>query len=189
MRILLFALVCFTAFGCRLPSNSPDISEVSTPLYQVGESVDQIDNSIWSIYHDRNGIHWYGSNGSGIYISDQKTIRNYSTVHGLIHDQIRGIQGDHLGNVYIETPVGVMKFDGSQFITLKYAESDSTEWVLNDTDLWFNCNATARDIYDMTEGFFMNLNCHVKISWGHLGSIYSKKKDKSHMQYSEWIKM
>jgi ligand-binding sensor domain-containing protein len=56
--------------------------------------------------------HWFGSNGKGIYYLDGNELKLFTTIDGLVNDTIRGIQEDKDGNIYIETPKGISKFDG-----------------------------------------------------------------------------
>lgn len=117
-------------------------------------SILKLDKKIWSIYQDKNNNYWFGSNGNGVFHYDGKILKNYTTQDGLVHNQIRGIQGDHLGNVYIQTPEGISKYDLSTeqadkktFTTLQPNIISINEWKLEANDLWFNCNGNANHIY------------------------------------------
>jgi ligand-binding sensor domain-containing protein len=109
-------------------------------LLPVGELVSKLDTKIWNIYQDQEDNYWFGSNGNGIFFYDGKKLKNYTTKDGLIDNTIRGIQGDHLGNIFIETPHGISKYDGKTFTSLKPIISPNNEWKLEDNDLWFNCD-------------------------------------------------
>jgi len=74
-------------------------------------------------------------------------LKRYTKKDGLVDNTIRGIQADHLGNIFIETPKGISKYDGSSFRTLEVMLPFSNEWKLEPNDLWFNCNGTPNDIY------------------------------------------
>lgn len=105
---------------------------------EIGNWVTELDNHIWSVYQDRKGNFWFGSNGSGIYHLDGKKLKQFTTSDGLVDNQIRGIQEDAKGNIYIETPRGVSMFDGTKFTTLKVLKSPNSKWKNELTDLWFN---------------------------------------------------
>jgi ligand-binding sensor domain-containing protein len=104
-----------------------------------GDAASEMSKSIWSVFQDKNNNYWFGSNGQGVYRYDGKTLTQFTTKHGLAHDVTRGIQGDKSGNVFINTPAGVSKFDGRTFTTLKPPANPSpmTEWKLQPDDLWF----------------------------------------------------
>jgi protease-4 len=65
-----------------------------------------LSKSIWSVFQDKKDNYWFGSNGQGVYRYDGKALTQFTKKQGLPHDQIRGIQGDKSGNVYINTPGG-----------------------------------------------------------------------------------
>lgn len=111
----------------------------------IGTVVSELDSSIWKIFQDSKGNYWFGSNGKGIYKYDEKTLKQFMTKDGLVHNQIRGIQEDSKGNLYFETPQGISKYNGQEFSTLKAIKSQSNEWKLNPNDLWFGYN--AKDLY------------------------------------------
>lgn len=108
-------------------------------LIAKGATVSELSKSIWSIFQDTNKNYWFGSNGQGVFRYDGKALTNYTTVDGLWDDQIRGIQEDKAGNVYINTLKGINRFDGKSFIQLKIPDNPSpmTEWKLQPDDLWF----------------------------------------------------
>lgn len=113
----------------------------------MGQVVLKLDNRIWSVFQDSKGHYWFGSNGKGVYHYDSETLRLITTDDGLIDNAIRGIQEDNRGNIFIETPEGVSKFDGDQFSTLRVIRSEENEWKLEPNDLWFNCNGSANHVY------------------------------------------
>lgn len=113
----------------------------------MGEIALELDKKIWSIYQDKKNNYWFGSNGQGLYRYDGKELRQFTPKDGLVDDAIRGIQGDKLGNVYIQTPNGVSKFDGNKFTTLTPITAATNEWKLEPNDLWFNCNGSPNDVY------------------------------------------
>lgn len=112
----------------------------------IGTTVSELDDKIWAIYQDNNNNYWFGSNGKGVYRYDGTVLNQFTTQDGLIDNQIRGIQEDQQGNIFIETPKGVSKFDGES-ITLQPIISESNEWKLVPDDLWFNCNGNPYDVY------------------------------------------
>jgi ligand-binding sensor domain-containing protein len=117
----------------QAPANEPNSTIAK------GATVSGLSKSIWSVFQDKNGNHWFGSNGQGVYRYDGTTITNFTTKDGLCDNQIRGIQEDKSGNVYVNTVKGISKFDGRTFTTLTPSASRSpmTEWKLQPDDLWF----------------------------------------------------
>ena len=114
---------------------------------KIGKTVSELDAKIWYVFQDTKGHYWFGSNGKGIYHLDGKVLKQITTEDGLLHNTIRGIQEDKNGNIFIETPKGISKFDGKSFTTLKVEKSSNNQWKLEPNDLWFACNGNANDVY------------------------------------------
>jgi len=100
--------------------------------------VTEIDPRIWVIHQGRNGDYWFGSNGNGVYRYDGQRIVNYTKADGLSGHQVRDIEEDAMGNVFISTTGGVSKFDGKRFAALELVEASPTKdgWELNPDDVW-----------------------------------------------------
>ena len=104
----------------------------------IGETVDDLAPNSHLIYQDKNHNYWFG-NDIGIYKYDGKTVKHFTPKDGLVSTRIIGIQEDKFGNLYFDTPEGVSKFNGEQFVTLKIIEGDSEKsiWKSDEDDLWF----------------------------------------------------
>ena len=109
--------------------------QITSPV-QLGSTVTELDDSIWYILQDKNKNFWFGSNGHGVYYFDGNTLLNLTSKDGLLSDEIRGIQEDSLGNIFIASLGGINKFDGKELTPLVPIESD--EWELDANDLWFS---------------------------------------------------
>ena len=143
-NIILFLIVSLLVCSCNEKAHSEKKSKVNSNA--VGKVVHDIDKKTWNVFQDEKENYWFGSNGNGIYLYDGKSLINYTTEDGLIDNTIRGFQADHLGNLYIETPAGISKYDGKTFTSLKIVEGNS-EWKLEKNDLWFKCNGNPNDVY------------------------------------------
>lgn len=165
IRILLFLIVVISFSFCT-GQNNQEVKEPKNDLFTSGKIVSELDAKIWAIYQDQNNNYWFGSNGNGVFFYDGKFLTRLTTEDGLIDNTIRGIQGDYLGNVFIETPEGISKFDarlndkvrqGKTFTTLKPINSSSNKWKLEPNDLWFNCNGNANHVYRYDGEFLFEL--------------------------------
>ena len=116
------------------------LSEAQEFLYPTEKIVGALNEQTWSIFQDQKGNYWFGSNGDGVIFYDGDSLRRFTERDGLVNNTIRGIQEDHLGNIFIETPHGVSKYDGKKFTTLTPTISPINQWKLLPNDLWFNCN-------------------------------------------------
>lgn len=113
----------------------------------LGNTVDQLPQNIWHIFQDSKGGYWFGSNGEGVFHFNGQELRRISEKDGLLDNAIRGIQEDHMGNLYFETPKGVNKYDGNALHPLPIYSSPDNKWQMDSLDLWFTCNASAHDVY------------------------------------------
>jgi ligand-binding sensor domain-containing protein len=136
------------AFLCCKREGKSETKQAQANIVETGTSVDKIDDQIWAVFQDSKESFWFGSNGRGVYRFDGITLQQYTTEDGLVDNQVRGIQEDKNGNIYIETPKGVSKFDGATFSTLKVINPSNSEWKKEPTDLWFHCNGSTLYRYD-----------------------------------------
>jgi len=143
MKLILFLFLCFLNIfnSCnRQVNNSSEILIERFVQKIAGDTVSSMGNSIWIIFQASNGVYWFGSDTSGVYKYDGKTIINYKTNDGLCSNRIRGIQEDKHGNIYFSTLDGISKFNGQHFTTLTALKSQfpNDGWELNPDDLWFS---------------------------------------------------
>ncbi|HEY3386397.1 MAG TPA: two-component regulator propeller domain-containing protein, partial [Saprospiraceae bacterium] len=102
-----------------------------------GDTVNELGKHLMLIYQDRKNTYWFGSWGEGLYRYDGKTILHYTTKHGLCQNKIVQILEDNDGNLYFNTDIGISKFDGQRFTTLRLNSNSTEEWKLEPDDLWF----------------------------------------------------
>lgn len=146
IKIILLILISSSFLSCKGNENTePKITESKS--IEIGKTVLYLDDRIWAVFQDSRDDYWFGSNGKGLYHFDGKTLKQITSKNGLIDNTISGIQEDHKGNIYLETPKGVSKFNGESFTTLKVVQSLKNEWKSEPNDLWFNCNGNANNVY------------------------------------------
>lgn len=108
-------------------------------LPKLGKSVPAFSTNLRTMFQDRSGHYWFGSDGEGVSRYDGKTIVRFTKNDGLAGDQVGGIQEDKKGILYFTTSGGISKFDGKSFTTLKPVVMDAPDkgWRLHPDDLWF----------------------------------------------------
>jgi ligand-binding sensor domain-containing protein len=122
---------------------------MATPQQGIGQNflntaiATALDDNIRSIFQDKSGAYWFGTNGAGVYRYDGNTLVQYTEKDGLANNQVQSIQEDSVGNIWFGTGVfGVSKFDGRTFTTLTSAANlqtiqDPQSWKAEPHDLWF----------------------------------------------------
>ncbi|MEM9821371.1 MAG: two-component regulator propeller domain-containing protein [Bacteroidota bacterium] len=146
LQLILILLLSSHLLACNVQVNT-ESKQAEIKSLAIGRPVSEIDQQIWEVYQDTKGNFWFGSNGNGIYYFDGKQLKQITADDGLVHNQIRGIQEDGQGNIYVETPKGISQFDGTNLTTLKVIQSANNTWKLEPDDLWFNCNGNANQVY------------------------------------------
>jgi ligand-binding sensor domain-containing protein len=107
------------------------------PYGMKGDTVQELGKHLMLIYQDKMNNYWFGSWGEGLYRYDGETIIHYTTKHGLCQNKIVQILEDRYGNLYFNTDIGISKFDGQRFTTLRLNSNSTEEWKLAPDDLWF----------------------------------------------------
>lgn len=111
-------------------------------FFKNGYSVQMLPKQIRSIFQDKSGNYWFGTNGEGVYRYDLKTLRQYTVADGLADNQCINIQEDRLGNIWVESGnFSISKFDGFKFSTQIKKENSTfkidTIWKSQSNELWF----------------------------------------------------
>ena len=85
----------------------------------------KMDPQIRSIYQDSKGVYWFGTNNSGVYRYDNKTLTQFSISNGLADNQVLSIQEDQNGQLWFGSgSFAVSCYDGQQ---LKIMANRSTK--------------------------------------------------------------
>jgi signal transduction histidine kinase/streptogramin lyase len=98
--------------------------------------------AVRSVFSDRDGNLWVGTNGDGLYRFSDPAIRMFTTADGLPSDVIMTVLAAHDGSIWTGANCGgLTRFDGAHFRT--YSEKDgllnSCVWALAEDanhDLW-----------------------------------------------------
>ncbi|WP_349664383.1 ligand-binding sensor domain-containing protein [Cellulophaga lytica] len=98
----------------------------------------KLTSGIRAILQDSKGNYWLGSHNEGVSVYDGKLFKYITTNDGLPNNQIRSIQEDENGIIWIVTANGVCSYDGLK-ITNYPTEIGNPEldWNLTKGNLWF----------------------------------------------------
>ena len=99
---------------------------------------------VLSAFSDKNGMLWFGTNGSGLARFDGRSFTTFTTAHGLPDNIIMYLGGDSKGNLWIGTSTGgLCRFDGRTFIAVPLGDAPDLwsavlcMWEDPDGTLWF----------------------------------------------------
>jgi len=106
-------------------------SNASTTFPQIHTNLNgMVREFVRTVYQDRKGNYWFGTNGSGVIGYDGKTLEKIS-IEGLRPFSVfREIVEDKVGYLWFGTDSGLIKYDGEGFTT--YSEKDG----LQDDEIW-----------------------------------------------------
>jgi ligand-binding sensor domain-containing protein len=110
----------------------------------------EIPRNILSIFQDKNDNYWFGTQGSGLYRYDGKTLIRFAGNSGLGSDQVQTIQQDQSGTMWFGTGgFGVSRFDGETFTAfttegnMPLNGGPDKAWKIEPGDLWFHAGGGA----------------------------------------------
>lgn len=122
----------------------------------VGDTVNQLSNNIMVIYQDSKNVYWFGSWESGLFKFDGKTLLNYTKKHGLPSDRVEEIKEDRHGNIFINTGMGLCKYERSKIVPMPETWPFGSNWALQADDLWFKSPKRGH-VYRYDGKFLTNL--------------------------------
>ncbi|MEM1220315.1 MAG: two-component regulator propeller domain-containing protein [Bacteroidota bacterium] len=121
MKILLssyayWGLILLVGLACQGTSNVTQEASPKRPTV-VFKSM------IRSMFQDAEGGYWIGSHKEGLAHIKDGVFRYYIKEDGLPSNQIRRIQTDRAGHIWLETAAGISEFDGKTFINHQAAKA------------------------------------------------------------------
>ncbi|MCG9134319.1 SpoIIE family protein phosphatase [Candidatus Poribacteria bacterium] len=145
------------------------------------------DNYIESIYQDREGFLWFGTNDGGVSRYDGEKFVNFTTDEGLASNSIRAIYEDKAGYLWFGTwGVGVSRYDGEKFINFTTDEGlvfDFVAAIHQDREgyIWFGTNDGVSR-YDGEK--FVNFTTDEGLVSNFVRAIYEDKA--GHLWFGTW---
>lgn len=123
-------------------SNNTNKPNSTSQPNNLNAEANSVDKNIRSIFQDKKGNYWFGTDGAGVYRYDTKTLTQFTVKDGLADNQVINIQEDDLGNIWFGAGTfHISKFDGTKFTPyadkIKISKGTETDWKSKSNDLWF----------------------------------------------------
>jgi ligand-binding sensor domain-containing protein len=94
-----------------------------------------------AILQDRSGAYWFGSHFEGVCRVDGERMQLFTEADGLSNNQVRSIQEDAGGTIWLDAGVGISSIVGGRVSTPVARRFNATDaWRLAPDDLWFKGN-------------------------------------------------
>ncbi len=147
LRLMFFTFLFFCVSSCTgqiQNNNSNNKVDKTNPITQFNILAirTNLDKNIRSIFQDKNGNYWFGTNGAGVYRFDGKNLRQFTVQDGLADNQVINIQEDDMGNIWLQSGMfSITKFDGTKFTLqsdkVNFTNGAESDWKAKNNDLWF----------------------------------------------------
>lgn len=104
-------------------NNQPINSNQSTTFPQIHTNLNgMVREFVRTMYQDKKGNYWFGTNGNGIIRYDGQTLETIR-IEGIRPGmRVMKIVEDNAGNIWFGTSDGLIKYDGEKFITFSKKE-------------------------------------------------------------------
>ena len=130
--ILTLNFSCFEQNTAEKETNKPELVTISKT-----DSL-KFTSGIRAIFQDSRGNYWFGSHNEGVSVYNGISFQYFTTSDGLSDNQIRSIQEDNNGKIWIETAKGASMYDKGTFSTYSTDfNKPGYEWNATNGDLWF----------------------------------------------------
>lgn len=147
--LLTLSFSCFEKGTTNKETNKPELvatSETDTLKFTSG---------VRAIFQDSKGNYWFGSHHEGVGVYNGVSFQYFTTREGLSDNQIRSIQEDRNGKVWIETANGVSVYDRGTLTNYSTKMNEPKyDWNTTTGDLWFY--AGEEDGINRFDGHRMN---------------------------------
>lgn len=136
--MIFLILILALNFSCF--ENKSTEKETNKPELAVTSKTDSLKftSGIRAIFQDSKGNYWFGSHNEGVSVYNGVLFEYFTTNEGLSDNQIRSIEEDDNGKVWIGTAKGASLYDKGTFTNYPAKNNKpGYEWNKTNGDLWF----------------------------------------------------
>lgn len=168
LKLIYLILIWTLNFSCAEKKSTGNNTN-TLELAAASKDTLRFTSGIRVIFQDSKGHYWLGSHNEGVSYYDGKSFEYLTTNEGLADNQIRSIQEDENGTIWLGTQNGVSSYDGT---TIKsHTVNSGSEWKKTDIDLWFAAE-TKQGVYRY-DGQNINYLAFPDSTTIHTGNIYA----------------
>jgi ligand-binding sensor domain-containing protein len=114
-------------------NTQPPILNQSTTFPQIHTNLNgMVREFVRTMYQDKNGNYWFGTNGNGIIRYDGQALEKMTIADVSPHFRVLEIVEDKAGNLWFGTSEGLIQYDGKKFTTFSKNEGLQGE----DEEIW-----------------------------------------------------
>lgn len=114
-------------------NTQPQIIKQSTIFPQIHTNLNgMVREFVRTMYQDKNGNYWFGTNGDGIIRYDGQTLQKMTIADASPNFRVLEIVEDKTGTLWFGTSDGLIKYDGEKFKT--YASNEGLPG--DDAEIW-----------------------------------------------------
>jgi len=131
----------FLVLACLDNKSAKKASDQVTPFGTTEIDTLRFTSGIRVIFQDSKGNYWLGSHQEGVCIYNGRSFTYFTTNEGLSNNQIRSIQEDASGTIWIVTSGGVNRYNEG-LLSKQISEDGITasNWIVSSGELWFYAN-------------------------------------------------
>ncbi len=183
LKMIYILLILTLNFSCVEKKSTE--KETNRPELVVISKTDTLKftSGIRAIFQDSKGNYWIGSHKEGISRFDGKLFEYFTTNDGLSNNQIRSIQEDENGTIWIATGNGVSSFNGEKFTNYPTEiNPQKSDWNKTNGNLWFNAGTNQGAYrYDGQQMNYLAFPNSKDIGTGNLFAVTGISKGKNEM--------
>ena len=138
LKLIYLILLLTLNFSCVEKKSTE--KEPNKPEFVATSKTDTLKftSGIRAIFQDNKGNYWLWSHNEGLSFYNGKSFEYFTTNEGLADNQIRSIQEDKHGKIWIGTSGGVTLYDKGTFTNyFPNKNQPEDDWNKTDGDLWF----------------------------------------------------
>ncbi len=148
--LIYFAILLSINLSCaqtETDKGDHQVAKVNKVDFSLNTTKDSLlfTSGVSSILHDSKGNYWFGSHQEGLCLFDGKTFTYFKVEDGLSNNEIRTIQEDNKGTIWLGTGNGISSYKNKEITNHNLRNSltgfqlkKESNWKLTKHDLWFN---------------------------------------------------